>query len=110
MTYTQQLQWINTLTEKQLSEFLNEAFQSRSGDNAYEETRFFLGHAHRYKDEEEGWNIEVVCSHNPVQMPSGMVDDAPLCQGGRCAACDVSTLSYAKHGICPLCGRDVYGT
>jgi hypothetical protein len=112
MEYTQQLEWINSLTEKQLTEFLNLAFNARKQSSDYEESRFFLGHAFRFKEEDtkEAYNISIVCSYDPAEYEHAWDDEAPLCQSGYCLHCHVETISYAKQGLCTICGNPVYGT
>jgi hypothetical protein len=112
MDYTEQLRWISTLTEKQLTEFLDMAFKARKDSNEMEDIRFFLGHAHRLKFGRKGepWNLQMACVHDPKKYPDGWQDDAPLCQFGRCEHCKAETVSYAKQGLCMLCGKPVYGT
>lgn len=112
MVFNEQLQWINTLTDKQLTEFLTLVFQARNHSSEYEDSRFFLGSADRYRegDVNEPWNVHVVGVHDPAEYKEGWSDDVPLCQFGRCSQCEVETVSYAKQSLCALCGKNVYGT
>lgn len=109
MKYTEQLQWINSLTEKQLTEFLGQAFNAR---NKRSENHFFLGHAFRNEQDAttEPWSLQIACTHDPKEYPNGWTNDAPLCQFGYCSKCKMETVSYAKQCLCALCGKSVYGT
>jgi hypothetical protein len=112
MTYTEMLQWISSLTEKQLTEFLVQAFKTRKDSDELAEIHFFVGHAFRYKQDAamEPWSLQIACIHDPEEYPDGWMDDAPLCQYGHCSNCKVETVSYAKQSLCSLCGKPVYGT
>ena len=107
MNYTEQLQWINSLTEKQLTEFLGQAFKAR---NKRSEVHFFLGHAFKQDATTEPWSLQIACAHDPKEYPKGWINDAPLCQYGYCSKCKMETVSYAKQCLCALCGKPVYGT
>jgi len=112
MDYREQLQWINSLTPKQLTEFLHQAFNARNDSDGMSDTRFFLGHAYRFKldGHAEPWSMQMACVHDPKEYRDGWQDDASLCQYGFCSKCEVETVSYAKQGLCAICGERIYGT
>lgn len=110
MENNEQLQWMNSLTDKQLTVFLNKVLENRRRSDGEEEVSFFIGYGHRYK--ETPWSLSVVCSHDPEHYPDNMLmlDDLPVSQHGECQSCGQGTISYLKHALCAVCGMSVYGT
>jgi len=100
---------LRALTDKQFVEVFYEAVQGRHIYSA--ERNVFDAHlvlANAMRDREEGtdgrWTVELNC---PTPDQEG-ADDAPICQAGE--HCGMSTTSWAKQAMCPVFGREVYGT
>jgi hypothetical protein len=110
MDKTKVIAWLSSLTDKQFVEFFYESLASRhlyKSERSYLDSRLVLANASRTLDDDGitwgEWGLELLC---PSRKP--WVDDAPVCQFGE--HCGLSTASWDKHSICPICGGDVYGT
>jgi len=106
------LEWVKGLTDKQLVEFFYKSTLGRhiySGEENYLKSRLVLVNATKEQnDNDEDWELELLCSHDPKHYPNGFDDNGLLCQFGRC--CNHTTVSYVKNAICSVCGQEVYGT
>src|SRR4051794_36541935 len=93
-------------TGKQFGEVFYEAVQGRDIYSA--ERNVFDAHlvlANAVRDRGKGadgrWSLELIC----LAPKQEWVDDAPICQAGE--HCGMSTASWAKEAMCPVCGREV---
>ena len=99
------IQYLNGLSDKQFIELFYEACRSR---NIYRlepdlQAHLVLANALRDYDNPE-WELELLCP-TPGQE---WVDDAPIGQFGT--HCGHKTASWSKNSVCPICGKEVYGT
>ncbi len=104
----QVLAFINELTDKQFVElFYNATLRRHTSDSLPEERgHFILGHASLDLDANR-WEVDF------IGLPSDdspWIDDAPICQSGRCSSCKSEVRSWAKEHTCPICSTDVHGT
>ena len=101
------IKWINSLNDNQLVQLFYKVTTTRGEKNEYSESRWVIALASKYKTS-PNWRLQNICLPDPNKYPGGWVSDAPFCQAGSC--CGHETLSIAKHGICPICKKEVYGT
>lgn len=100
----QVMTWLSGLTDKQFSEFFYEAVRGRKTCDGF--GHFVLADAALM---DGAWSVDLVALPDPDHYKQ-WADDVPICQSGECRVCKSSTRSWAKHGVCPVCGEQVYGT
>ena len=110
--------YLNSLTNKQLVEFLSEVLRARRCDEGIEEkfsqAHWCVAEASRFLSDDEKswekWEVELLAIHDKEHYPEGWDDKAILCQGGNCNECGNKIFSWAKKVNCPVCGAKVYVT
>lgn len=100
--------WLRELNDKRFTEVFYEAVAGReTSDRPDAQGHFILADAER--TDEGGWDIDAIAL--PVESErADWSDEAPICQSGRCSACDTPVRSWAKHVTCPICGEAVHCT
>lgn len=116
-TEEQAKEYLDSLSNKQLVEFLTNLLQQRRSDegveSAYLQAHWCLAQASRSLADNgawEEWQIELLANHDSEHYKKGWVDDVPICQSGECKECHMPLLSWAKDVICPVCGNKAYAT
>ncbi|XZF15960.1 hypothetical protein ACTHGU_07470 [Chitinophagaceae bacterium MMS25-I14] len=101
---------LQNLTDKQFTELFYKAVQNRRYTSEGQESHWVLGEAIRFPaGEENDWELRTLCiADSKEYSAAGWDDSAPICQSGWC--CNHETASYAKHAICSICEKEVYGT
>lgn len=102
--------WLSSLSHKEFAEFFYKSLASRhlwKEERRFCESHLVLANAvRRLRDDGvtwDEWELHLIC---PAEEAWG--DDAPVCQFGE--HCGVSTASWSKRSVCPVCGGHVYGT
>ena len=98
------LAWINTLNDKQFSEFFYRLMEDRS--TIERERNFVLEDS--YYDRGK-WSLCLIALPDPEHSREWF-DNADICQGGECANCGHIIESIAKRVLCPVCGCKAYCT
>ena len=101
MNELQVIAWLETLTEKQFSEFFYRAVATRCTSDVPEwQGHLVLADADRETD--ESWSLSLIALPDPDEYDQ-WADDSPICQSGTCPECGACLRSIAKHVVCPVC-------
>jgi hypothetical protein len=113
------------LSDGDLLDVLQRVFARRTPnpeEAAYNRNAYFLGAASQLREDDLDidadpqlhrwgeWRIQAIAYLDRTHYPHGHADDCGFCEGGTCMVCKTDVRSYAKHGICPVCGNKVYMT
>jgi hypothetical protein len=118
MSKTEAIQYLESLTNKQLVELLSEVFKSRRCDEGTEEeylqAHWCIAEVSRLQTDDgkgwESWEVEILARHDPKKYDFDWSDNSPICQGGKCTECGTKLFSWAKKIVCPVCGAKAYAT
>ncbi|WP_067488515.1 hypothetical protein [Actinomadura hibisca] len=110
------------LPDSEFVDALRRVFAERSpwpGTESSQEAHYVLAVASRVLPEDdepplrtgEGWELSAVGYPDPAHYdgdPLGV--RGSICQSGRCTTCRTEVHTTSKHGLCPVCGAESYGT
>ncbi len=110
--------FLESLTNKQLVEFLSDVLKKRRCDEgteeAFSQAHWCLAETSRFlTDDEKGWEeweVELLALYDPDEYEGSWDDNSPICQGGKCMECGTKLFSWAKKIVCPVCGSKSFAT
>ncbi len=89
-------------------------------ESAWHNSCYFLGIASNLLEDESdgeggpvawsGWSMSAAAYPDLSKYESWQGPEDGFAEGGQCQSCSVIVRGIVKHGICPVCGDDVYMT